>query len=76
MSSSDNNLVAAEGVDEGSAASTVEGPGHPAVGSPLADVAGGSPAEAPSEPDDMESAESRAARDALGTGQQLQVGEG
>ena len=70
----DDLLATSEGVDEGSAASTDEGPGS---GS---DVGTGAPGAASQDtaapPVDMESDESRAARDAAGTGQQLQEGEG
>jgi hypothetical protein len=66
-------LVTTEGVDEGSAASTVEGPGSgatPAVGGgPVAE------GERPAPPVEVDTEESRAAR-AADTGQQLQVGEG
>jgi hypothetical protein len=75
-----DDLVAEEGVDEGSADSTQEGPssgagaggdllGEPPHGAPVDDVQAAAPV-------DMESAESRAARDATGTGQQVQEGEG
>ena len=70
-------LVSTEGVDEGSAASTGEGPDSPATGDPAGSAsrpAGAAPDAAP--PVDMESEQSRAARDASGTGQQLQAGEG
>lgn len=76
----DAPLVAEEGVNEGSATSTQEAPGVPAAADQrLGDVQPSTPAagtEAAAPPDDMESRESRAARDASGTGQQLQVGEG
>ena len=78
-------LVSTEGVDEGSADSTVEGPDSGAAGDAAAGgaaagdgasspAAGAGPEAAP--PLDMESPQSRAARDAVGTGQQLQAGEG
>ena len=75
--SGDENLVSSEGVDEGSAASTVED-----ADSGSSQVQGAAPQGAPADsaqqarPDDMESEESRASRDAAGTGQQLQAGEG
>lgn len=76
MSSPDQDLVTSEGVDEGSAASTAEDAdsGSPSglLGPPPAHTSG----ETSAAPDDMESEESRAARDAVGTGQQLQAGEG
>ena len=73
-------LVPSEGVDEGSAASTVEGlddhlpPGEDVLGEPPR----GAPADdaQAAGPVDMESAQSREARDAAGPGQQLQEGEG
>lgn len=72
---SEDLLVTSEGVDEGSAASTAEGPGDggsPVAGSPVA----ADPESRPAPPDDTESAGSRAARAERGTGQQLEVGEG
>jgi hypothetical protein len=66
-------LVSTEGVDEGSAASTAEGPGSGA--SP---AAGGGPTaegEHPTPPVEVDTEQSRAAR-AADTGQQLQAGEG
>lgn len=79
MTTPDEHLLATtEGVAEGSAASTVEdaatgGSGdRPAPGAPgLLDVEA-----SPAPPVVLESPQSRAARDAVGTGQQLQVGEG
>lgn len=74
MTNSDpGGLVAPEGVDEGSADSAVEGPG-----SGSGDVLGpaGSPAADSEAPLDMESEESRAARESAGSGQQLAEGEG
>lgn len=76
----DAPMAAGEGVNEGSATSTQESTGvpnpiHEVLGDPKAAThAAGTEAAAP--PDDMESEESRAARDASGTGQQLQAGEG
>ena len=73
MSDPDDLLTTTEGVDEGSAASTAEGPGT--GGTP---AAGGAPAaagEAPTPPQQLETEESRQAR-AADTGQQLQAGEG
>ena len=72
---SEDLLVTSEGVDEGSAASTVEGSdsgGSPAVGRSVA----ADPESQPAPPDDMETAESRALRAERGTGQQLEAGEG
>ena len=74
MTNPNEDLVTSEGVDEGSAASTVEGPasgGTPDVGS--APQRPQAPAAAPV---DMESEESRKARAEVGTGQQLEAGEG
>jgi hypothetical protein len=68
-------LVTSEGVDEGSAASTVEGPDSgaaPAATGGRGPVAEG---ESPAPPVEVDTEESRAAR-AADTGQQLQVGEG
>lgn len=76
----DAPLTADEGVNEGSATSTQEATGVPnpvnqLLGDPKESTrAAGTEAAAP--PDDMESDQSRAARDAAGTGQQLQAGEG
>ncbi|MBW3639893.1 MAG: hypothetical protein KY451_08605 [Actinobacteria bacterium] len=76
MSSPDDDLLtASEGVDEGSADLTTEGPrdGDPGLGS---GVAGGEQGESdPAPPDAVETDESR---DAQGTasGQQLEAGEG
>ena len=67
-------LTTSEGVDEGSAQSTAEGPG--AGADPAAGGAPRPPEPGAAPPEDMESEESRAARDAAGTGQQLQTGEG
>lgn len=70
----DELLVTSEGVDEGSAASTAEGRGSggsPGAGDPVS--AGG---EAPTPPVDMETDQSRAAKRAAATGQQLEAGEG
>jgi hypothetical protein len=90
MTSPSDDLVSAEGVDEGSAASTtedsssgatsteeltgVQNPVEKALGEPRSS----SPASEsdPAPPVDMESDDSRTARDASGPGQQLQVGEG
>lgn len=73
-------LVTSEGVGEGSAAGTVEDlESHASAGQ---DVVGQPPQGAPddeavpAEPVDMESEQSRQARDAAGPGQQLQSGEG
>ena len=73
MSASERDLVSEEGVDQGSAASTVEGEDAGASG-----VLGASPQGAPvndeqeAGPDPVETIESRRAQD----GQQLEVGEG
>ena len=73
-----NSLATAEGVDEGSAASTAESPapedrdgvlGEPPHGAPADDAQAAGPA-------DMETSESRKAREELGPGQQLAEGEG
>ena len=96
-----DDLVAPEGVDDGSAAQTAEAeqpatapaasPGPRAAGVPTPsttvegggdDVLGEPPHGAPDDgeqdaaPVDMESAESRRARDERGPGQQVQAGEG
>ena len=75
---SDDLLTTSEGVDEGSAASTVEGPGSsaapPAGGTPQAPD--GAAEASPAPPVDMESDDARAARAAAGPGQQLEAGEG
>ena len=83
---SDDLLATSEGVDEGSQKSTDEGdrsteeltgvtnPIKQALGDPPST---GAESEAtPAPPVDMESDESRGARDAAGSGQQLQEGEG
>ncbi|MCW2681748.1 MAG: hypothetical protein JWM62_3149 [Frankiales bacterium] len=66
-------LVTSEGVDEGSAASTAEGPGSGAT--PAAGGRAVAEGEAPTPPVEVDTAQSRAAR-AADTGQQLQAGEG
>ncbi len=70
------DLVTSEGVDDASADSTVEAAvetgdvlGEPPHGAPDDDEQGAVPV-------DMETAESRQARDERGSGQQLQAGEG
>ncbi len=85
MTTADEDLLTTtEGVDEGSAESTVEGPGsgsdaeaaeagHSSGGPGTHGVHGGESQPAP--PVDVETDESRAAR-AADTGQQLQAGEG
>jgi hypothetical protein len=83
---SDDLLATSEGVDEGSAASTDEGPRSTqeltGVTNPLSRALGDAPTtdqEADASPApavDMESEQSRDARGAAGTGQQLQAGEG
>ena len=86
-SPSNDLLVTTEGVDEGSAASTAEGP-DTADASPRGAGASSDPravgdrptsgenASTPTPPVDMESEQSREQREATGSGQQLQVGEG
>ena len=79
-------LATTEGVDEGSAKSTSEGakPTEELTGvtNPLKRALGDPPRTSeeidpePAPPVDMESDESRAARAARGTGQQVQAGEG
>ena len=83
---SDDLLATSEGVDEGSAASTDEGPRSTqeltGVTNPLARALGDAPSTndeadaTPAPPVDMETEQSRGARDQAGTGQQLQAGEG
>jgi hypothetical protein len=75
----DAPLAADEGVNEGSATSTQEATGVPnpvnqLLGDPKESTRAAGTEPAP--PDDMESDESRAARDAAGSGQQLEAGEG
>ena len=82
----DDLLATSEGVDEGSEKSTDEGARSTeeltGVPNPMDRALGGAAptgadAEAtPAPPVDMESGESRGARDAAGSGQQLQEGEG
>lgn len=78
--SDEPDLVTSEGVDEGSAAGTTEGLDDRAAAGDgvLGEPPRGAPVDAVEQaaPDDMESEQSRAARDAAGTGQQLQEGEG
>ena len=69
----DRLLTTTEGVDEGSAASTAEGPGS--GGRPAAGTAPTVEAEQPAPPVEVDTEQSRAAR-AADSGQQLQVGEG
>ena len=83
---SDDLLATSEGVDEGSQKSTDEGdrsteeltgvtnPINRALGD--GPSTGGTSEATPAPPVDMESSESRGARDAAGSGQQLQAGEG
>jgi hypothetical protein len=88
---SEDLLATTEGVDEGSAKSTVEGPDSGGASSteeltgvtnPIKRALGDADSTAaeadaqPAPPVDMESDESRAARAAEGTGQQMQAGEG
>lgn len=76
-SSSEHLLTTTEGVDEGSAASTVEETGTEgsAVGA-AADSGGIQDESTPAPPVDMESDEARSVKEQQGTGQQLQAGEG
>ena len=77
--SEQGGLVPSEGVDEGSAAETVEGlEERTGDGDVLGEAPRGAPADEAQAagPVDMESAQSREARDALGSGQQLEEGEG
>ncbi len=87
MTNPSNDLLAtSEGVDEGSAASTDEGPRSTeeltGVTNPIKQALGDPPSTGaqsdatPAPPVDMESESSRSSRDAAGTGQQLQAGEG
>ena len=72
-------LVPSEGVDEGSAAQTVEGlEERTGDGDVLGEAPRGAPADEAQAagPVDMEPAQAREARDASGSGQQLQAGEG
>ena len=83
---SDDLLATSEGVDEGSAASTDEGADSTeeltGVTNPIKRALGDAPttdAESdatPAPPVDMETEQSRGARDAAGSGQQLETGEG
>jgi hypothetical protein len=77
MNGPERDLVAEEGVDEGSADSVVEGERSGAggvLGQPARSPAPSGPGDGP--PEEVETEESRAARVARGTGQQLQEGEG
>ena len=83
---SDDLLATSEGVDEGSEKSTDEGARSTeeltGVTNPISRALGDPPstgpesAATPAPPVDMESDESRGARDAAGSGQQLEAGEG
>ena len=83
---SDDLLATSERADEGSEAPTDEGPRSTeeltGVTNPITQALGDPPSTGaqsdatPAPPVDMESEQSRAARDAAGTGQQLQAGEG
>ena len=83
---SDDLLATSEGVDEGSSASTGEGPDSTeeltGVTNPIKQALGDPPSTdaesdaTPAPPVDMESEQSRSARGASGSGQQLQAGEG
>jgi len=78
MTRDDGLLTTTEGIDEGSAASTDEGPqsGSGPTGAGTPGGAGPQSEATPAPPVDMESSDARAARDAVGTGQQLAAGEG
>jgi hypothetical protein len=75
----DDLLVAPEGVDEGSAASTAESAG---TGGEPSGVLGPSPRggpegeDTPRPPDDVETEQTRDERAAAGPGQQVEAGEG
>jgi hypothetical protein len=83
---SDDLLATSEGVDEGSAASTDEGarPTEELTGvtNPIKRAMGDPPSTdaesdaTPAPPVDMESEASRGSREAAGSGQQLETGEG
>jgi hypothetical protein len=83
---SDDLLATSEGVDEGSAASTDEGARSTeeltGVTNPIERAMGGPPSTegesdaTPAPPVDMETEQSRGARSASGSGQQLEAGEG
>ena len=83
---SDDLLATSEGVDEGSQKSTDEGDRSTeeltGVTNPITQALGDPPSTdaasdaTPAPPVDMESEQSRGARDAAGSGQQLQAGEG
>ena len=77
--SEQGGLVPSEGVDEGSAAQTAEGlEERTGDGDVLGEPPRGAPADEAQAagPVDMEPAQAREARDALGSGQQLEEGEG
>lgn len=76
MSARDEELTADEGVNEASADSTAETAGN--TGALAAASQDGRPEGEydPAPPVDMESDDSREARDKTGDGQQLQAGEG
>ena len=83
---SDDLLATSEGVDEGSQKSTDEGDRSTeeltGVTNPITQALGDAPSTdatsdaTPAPPVDMESEQSRGARDAAGSGQQLEAGEG
>ena len=83
---SDDLLATSEGVDEGSEASTDEGPRSTeeltGVTNPIKRALGDPPSAdassdaTPAPPVDMESEQSRGARESAGSGQQVQAGEG
>jgi hypothetical protein len=82
----DDLLATSEGVDEGSAASTDEGPRSTeeltGITNPVTQALGDPPSTdaesdaTPAPPVDMETDASRGSRDAAGSGQQLEAGEG
>ncbi len=76
--SEQGGLVPEEGVDEGSAASTEEGPQSGGGGDLLGEPPRGAPVDEAQAagPVDMESEQARTARAEQGPGQQLQEGEG
>jgi len=79
MSAPDEDLLATtEGVEEGSAASNVEDSATGgSVGRPVTGAPGPKDVEAsPAPPLAVESSQSQGTRDAVGTGQQLEAGEG
>lgn len=72
----DAPLVAGEGVNQGSALATDEAPAGPEVEEVVGTSSSSPGRERAAPPDDTESAESLAAHEAAGPGQQLEAGEG